>query len=448
MSDISENSTDPIEYWIRTGRWQSKYFEQDSQVREDLEHDSWLEEQIEESNQVVQYVEINGNRYPRPIRKVPISLHRKQSDSSLTGPSDQQKRESKSVAYRDTRYTTLLAAKGSFMGRSELGITNASNSLCRRFLESEQNVPKDSLFRDDLFEKTCSKIQDRNEARVIQDISRLIVPSAETLATYGAIELDHLIEAVNEAWMGSISVQGPKPQPDYSVGFKRSAFTDEQLNKLDPLIGSVYDTSFFVATYRMYFPFLTCEVKCGAAALDIADRQNAHSMTVAVRAIVELHRAVKREKELHQEILAFSVSHDHTSVRIYGHYPLIEGDRTTFYRHPVRKFDFTDGDEKWTAYKFVKNVYDIWMPIQHKRICSVIDGLPSGIDFGLSQSASFPQSKPQSSQQSDVESTFMQDEVDSQSSAMISQDVTPTTSLTQTTERVSKKPRNQQAVEQ
>ena len=43
-----------------------------------------------------------------------------------------------------------------------------------------------------------------------------------------------------------------------------------------------------MATYYMYFPFLTCEVKCGAAALDVADRQNAHSMTLAVRGIVEL----------------------------------------------------------------------------------------------------------------------------------------------------------------
>lgn len=60
-ANISEKSTDPIQYWIRTGRWQEKYFEQDSQVREDLEHDSWLEEQMEESNQVVQYVEINGS---------------------------------------------------------------------------------------------------------------------------------------------------------------------------------------------------------------------------------------------------------------------------------------------------------------------------------------------------------------------------------------------------
>lgn len=132
------------------------------------------------------------------------------------------------------------------------------------------------------------------------------------------------------------------------------SFTDEQLHKLDPLVGSVFDTSFFVATYRMYFPFLTCEVKCGAAALDIADRQNAHSMTIAVRSVIELYRAVKREKELDREILAFSISHDHRSVRIYGHYPVIDEDKITFYRHPIREFSFVemDGREKWTTYKF------------------------------------------------------------------------------------------------
>ena len=59
-----------------------------------------------------------------------------------------------------------------------------------------------------------------------------------------------------------------------------------------------------MATWKMYLPFLTCEVKCGAAALDVADRQNAHSMTLAVKGVVELFRLVKREKELHREILA------------------------------------------------------------------------------------------------------------------------------------------------
>ncbi|KAK5260450.1 hypothetical protein LTR96_011902 [Exophiala xenobiotica] len=67
-------------------------------------------------------------------------------------------------------------------------------------------------------------------------------------------------------------------------------------------------------------------------------------MTLAVRGVVELFRLVKREQELHQEILAFSISHDNETVRIYGHYPVIEGKKTSFYRHTIRKFDFTEQD--------------------------------------------------------------------------------------------------------
>src|SRR5436853_1192598 len=91
----SKKNADPLETWIQSKRWPSEYFEQDSQVRQDFEHDSWLEEQMEQSTQVVQYVEINGIRYPRPIKKVPTSLRRKQSHTSLTGSSAQKRRESK-----------------------------------------------------------------------------------------------------------------------------------------------------------------------------------------------------------------------------------------------------------------------------------------------------------------------------------------------------------------
>jgi len=152
------------------------------------------------------------------------------------------------------------------------------------------------------------------------------------------------------------------PETDSPLKIVSSRKAKCGLKKLEPFVGEIGSKAltYFMATTRMYFPLLTCEIKCGAAALDVADRQNAHSMTVAVRAFVELYKAVKREKELDREILAFSISHDHTSVRIYGHYPVIEGDKTTFYRHPIHKFDFTalDGKEKWTAYKFTKNVYD------------------------------------------------------------------------------------------
>ncbi|KAL9010903.1 MAG: hypothetical protein Q9173_004209 [Seirophora scorigena] len=458
-SDISKDNAGPIETWIRTKRWPSQYFLQDDQVREDLERDSWLEEymSMEESYQVVQYVEINGFRYPRPLRKLPTSLRRKQSDSSLASSDDLKRRESKSVPYRDKRYTTLLAAKGSYMDEFDDDIPKSTTDLCRTLLATEQIVPQDSLFRDDLFTTTCRKIADRNEARVVQDIARLIVPSAETLATYGARNLNHLIESTNEGWYGSIAVHGPRPQPDYSVGFRRSAFTPEQLNKFDPFIGTVWDTSFFVATYRMYFPFLTCEVKCGASALDVADRQNAHSMTIAVRAIVELYRAMKREKELHREILAFSISHDHSSVRIYGHYAIIEGRKTTFYRHPIHRFDFTalDGKDKWTAYKFCKTVYNDWMPIHLKRICSVIDQLPPNINFELSQGSEFHFTEASMlsremggllSKESDAECASRSGQDDSEMAPTIPQTVTPETSVSQGKEQAAlKRPKRKHA---
>ncbi|CZS99475.1 uncharacterized protein RAG0_07810 [Rhynchosporium agropyri] len=66
--------------------------------------------------------------------------------------------------------------------------------------------------------------------------------------------------------------------------------------------------SLFISIYYMYFPFLICEVKYGAAALDVADRQNTYSITIALRGVIDLFRLMKREKELNREILAFSIS--------------------------------------------------------------------------------------------------------------------------------------------
>ena len=410
---------------------------------------------------VVQYVEINGRRYPRPIRKVPTSLRRKQSDSSLTDSSDQLPREAKSAQYKTKNYSIILATKGSFMDKSDFGITTSSKSLCQSLLQMEQTVPQDSLFRDDLFDKTCRKLQDRNEAMIIRDIALLIVPSAQTLATYGATRLNHLFECVNEGWNSAIPFHGARPQPDYSVGFGRSAFTEQQLKTLEPLVGDILYgskfTTYFMATSRMYFPFLTCEVKCGAAALDVADRQNAHSMTVAVKGVVELYKAVKREKELHREILAFSISHDHRSVRIYGHYAVIEEDKTTFYRHPIHEFSFTalEGKDKWTAYKFTKNVYDVWMPTHLKRICSVIDQLPSDLNFEVSQGSElqFAEASGLSqelggllSEQSNVESASQTSQEDSELAPIIPQTQTPDTSVSQGKEQAAlKRPKRKHA---
>jgi hypothetical protein len=135
--------TNPIEFWARQGQWPQEYFELD------------MEQLLAR-------------------KKSLSSLGRKRSNSaaSTATPSDQKPREEKSAPYRDSRYETLLETKGSFMGKSSLDISSASKTLTRSLLEAPQPVPEDSLFRDDIFESTCQKIHNRNEARVIQDITR------------------------------------------------------------------------------------------------------------------------------------------------------------------------------------------------------------------------------------------------------------------------------------
>ncbi|CAD6445796.1 6b17ecd2-9bb7-4d93-9ed9-96f8293340b6 [Sclerotinia trifoliorum] len=222
--DVSEEDIDPLEYWRTEFYWPKKYFERESHMN--------------------------------PLaRKKSSSFRSEQWEAGYTTPtsitpSDQKPREVKSAPYTDPSYTIVLATKGSFMDTSDLDITNTSKNLCRILLETEQTVPKNSLFRDEIFDRVCEKIQDKNKARVIQDIDQLIVPSAENLATYNTTHLNHLIENVNEDWNNAIPFHNPRPQPDYSVEFERSAFTNDQLQKLIPFVGELTNelTSYFIIT--------------------------------------------------------------------------------------------------------------------------------------------------------------------------------------------------------
>ncbi|KAK3076041.1 hypothetical protein LTR53_000086 [Teratosphaeriaceae sp. CCFEE 6253] len=428
---LIQDGEHPVAYWAANKRWPRQYIQKGRDMENIL------------------------------ARKRSVSSRsRKNSDTDSATPSstnqgEQKSREQKSAEYKKPQYTTVLMTKGVFVEDSPLGISTKSRQKCRELLDQgeEGGIPEHSLFRDDLFKATCKKIQDKNEARVIQDITRLIVPSAETLTTYGATHLQLLVESVNEGWSNSISITKTRPQPDYAVGFSRGAFTQQQLDRMHPVVGDFNDQSFFMATWYMYFPFLTCEVKCGAAALDVADRQNAHSTAIAVRAVVELFRAVKREKELHREILAFSISHDHRSVRVYGYYAEIEESGTKYFRHPIHEFSFIalDGKEKWTAYRFTKNVYDNWMPKHFERICSAIDQIPADISFSVShselnyteQSSGLSQDLSTNSiAQSSAGSASADVHGDAQLSVDQEPNVTPTTSVTG---REFKKPRKETA---
>lgn len=262
------------------------------------------------------------------LKRPPALTDLKTSSVSSVTPRDQRPREEKSPPYKDTRYELLLKTKGVVIGKAERGITPYSKELCVHLLEDSQNTPHDTLFRDDLFEAACDMLQGRNEAKVIQDIARLIIPSAQSLSIRGVNHLKKVIESVKEGWNNSIPFTGSRPQPDYSVGFRSEAFSDSQLAKLVQFIGNWLggDQSIFMATYYMFFSFLAGEIKCGEAALDVADRQNTHSMAIAARAVFELFRLVGREAEVDRQILSFSISHDHRGCADLRLLPCHEGE--------------------------------------------------------------------------------------------------------------------------
>lgn len=201
---------DVIRHWITEGCWPPEYFESSPNID-----------------------------HLRARKKSNSSLDRKRSNpaSSIT-PSDQKLREEKSASYQDPRYDVELETKGVFMKESELGITRESKDWCTKLLETRQSVPTDTLFDDTLFEAACEMLQGRNEAKVVQDIARLLVPLAESFAVRGQEHLKILTESVNEGWNNSILITTSRPQPDYSVGFDRKAFSDKQLDNLAPSLAT------------------------------------------------------------------------------------------------------------------------------------------------------------------------------------------------------------------
>lgn len=144
--------------------------------------------------------------------------------------------DEKGTDYKDPRYEALLLEQGVDMSISVEEISSTSKDLCESLLNTDVTVPEGSVFQDRCFARLNNRINARNEARIVQDIARLIVPSAETLCMLGAEDLSNLIEGVSDGWNTAIPLVGTRPQPDYSVGFARTAFSTHQQSYLSPIL--------------------------------------------------------------------------------------------------------------------------------------------------------------------------------------------------------------------
>jgi hypothetical protein len=297
-------------------------------------------------------------------------------------PKDRWPKEHKSAQYRDPSWIAGFTMHKTFLCEFPEGLAEGSVGLCKELLEREQSPPEISLFDDEVIHETCIRVQRRNETMIFRDITPLIAPSAEILASRGEEQLDILCESTNEIWTYSQPLLRNQPQPTYSVGFKALAFTELQFTRVTEFFEArcCTQTSPIMGSSNMFFPCFSCEI----GPLEIAQRQNVHNMTIGMRAVVELFRGVNREAELHRQVLAFSISHDHSQAQIVAHYPIILGDSTEYYQKVISSFNFLEvgyGD-RWLAYRFTKNMYEVWMPAQFNWICSAINQLPDGYSCG------------------------------------------------------------------
>lgn len=257
--------------------------------------------------------------------------------------------------------------------KGSLFLSNDSKILCKRLLAGKYQEPEYTLFPLSLFLSAWGRARTRNEARIYRDITPLLVPSAELLFICGCEDLEDIAEEISADWNKSKTLGDPKPRPDFAVGISPTAFTEEEISKLKNHTSFERATLF---TANIYFPFLLCEAKCGEQGINRADRQNIHSGSMAVNAIVQLYQALEGQKalQLTGQILVFSISHDNEWVKIYGHYAVLEGEKVTFCRYPIESFtlNFNEGQGRKRTYDFVRGIYHTFYPQHLKRIQSAL----------------------------------------------------------------------------
>lgn len=139
----------------------------------------------------------------------------------------------------------------------EAAISDNCKQLCTILVDAKYELPKNSVFEGNLFWKVLNAVRNRNEPRVVRDISPWLIPSAELLFMRGLSKLENLAEEIQGDWTKCVPLVGPLPRPNFTVGFQSSAFTDDEMEKLRYYSAPEKPTLF---TRDLYFPFLICEV--------------------------------------------------------------------------------------------------------------------------------------------------------------------------------------------
>ena len=298
-------------------------------------------------------------------------------------------------------YEVHIATKGLNMDyrKGEDFVSEESRKICAELLQIKVHTIEPTAVPQEKIRDMVGDCRTRNEAIVNRDVTLLIIPSIRLCYYCGASHLEHVIDEVNADWYSQCILEGPQLRPDLAIGLFSSAFTEEEIDKLKRYTSV---NNWTQVTSQMFFPFLMCEVKCGREGLNIADRQNMHSCSVAVRAILRIEQEAdkyrqkkgieKKAESLNRQTLVFSISHDQQDARLYGHYVIVQEEKWTYYRYPVKKFDLTKTDSLLAIHNSVRNILKSHLPEHIKRLKDALAALPdpnnppssSGLSFAAS----------------------------------------------------------------
>lgn len=353
---------------------------------------------------------------------------RSQSGKDERSPSYSQSRKNEEVAAYEQHILIKGLNMDSFKGE-EL-ICEESKNLCIDLQQITNKSIEPTIFPTGVIRKVLHFCRNRNEAIVNRDVTPMIIPSITSLYFGGDNSLEHVVDEVNVDWYSQCVLEGPQIRPDLAIGLFSSAFSEEEIDKLKRYTSVDNWTQ---VTLQMFFPFLMCEVECGGEGLDIADRQNMHSCSVAVRALLRIeqeadkYRSEKKTDSLNRQVLVFSISHDQEDARLYGHYAIVQGEKWTYYRYRIRKFDLTDNNSLLVIHNFVRNILKSHLPEHVRRLKNALAALPdpnkppessglsgsSGLSFAASEISLNADNFQQGSQYRDADDFVMSARPDS-----------------------------------
>jgi hypothetical protein len=259
--------------------------------------------------------------------------------------------------------------------QTQANISEECRSLCKSLVNTLSSPPTGPAFESDRLLKILDLVRFRNEARIVRDIMPFVVPSAELLHVDGHSGLETICEAMDAEWTQCMTLCGPRPKPNFVAGVAPAAFTNKEIEKLRMNHSSACPNLF---PENMYYPFLLCEVKGSDRPIQEAERQSMHSASIAVQAIVQLHRKICATEEVNRKILAFSVAHNNSEVKIFGHFASVGEESTKYFRHRVYVADVAAdfaSSEWYKSYNVIRAIYKKFVPVHVQRIKSALSRL-------------------------------------------------------------------------